>query len=78
MITLQPVQSSTLAAIGYNEGQRLLAVEFASGDVWHYVAVPKHVWQGLSQSPSPGAFYARNIRGHFSGAKQAPPPERRA
>jgi len=60
------VDSSNLKSVGYDESRQTLAVEFASGNVYHYAGVPTEVFEELSLSKSLGQFYAKNIKGKFA------------
>lgn len=68
-ITLLPVQSSNVRSRGYNEGSQVLAVEFTSGDVWHFPGVPLGLWERFRDAPSPGSFFAHHIKGQFAARK---------
>ena len=68
-IDLYPVQSSNLQALGYNESKEIAAVQFKSGDVFHYAGVSHALMEEWLQSESFGRFYATRIRGKFSGQK---------
>jgi len=59
------VESSTLAAVGYDEDSKLLEVEFRSRAVYHYFGVPGGVHQALLSAPSKGSCFNRTIRGRF-------------
>ena len=59
------VESSTIAAVGYDAVRKLLEVEFSSGAVYHYFGVPAGVHQSLLSASSKGTFFNRNIRGRF-------------
>ena len=59
------VESSTLAAVGYEAGRKLLEVEFCSRAVYHYFGVPAAVHQSLLSASSKGTFFNRSIRGRF-------------
>ena len=59
------VESSTIAALGYDAGRKLLEVEFSSGAVYHYFGGPAGVHQSLVSASSKGTFFSRNIRGRF-------------
>ena len=59
------VESSTLAAVGYDTGRKLLEVEFSSRAVYHYFGVPAAVHQSLLNASSKGTFFNRSIRGRF-------------
>lgn len=68
-VVLEPVQSSNIKSRGYNEGERVLAVEFHTGVIMHYAGVPPGTWQRWVEAPSPGSFFAHHIRGKFVGRK---------
>lgn len=75
-IVLEPVQSSTIRTRGYSEGRRVLAVEFASGDVWQFSGVPVGLWERFRDAPSPGSFFYHHIKGKFAGTKiEVPEPK---
>jgi hypothetical protein len=59
------VESSTLAAVGYDAGRKLLELEFSSRAVYHYFGVPAAVHQSLLSASSKGSFFNRSIRGRF-------------
>lgn len=59
------VESSTIAAVGYDAVRKLLEVEFSSRAVYHYFGVAAGVHQSLLSAPSKGTFFNRNIRGRF-------------
>lgn len=61
------VDSSGIAAIGYDEKRQLLSLEFTSGTIFHYYKVPPQVFEDLGSAPSRGRFYANHIRGRFVG-----------
>lgn len=59
-----PVQSSVLASIGYSS-DATLELEFRSGAIYRYFAVPPALFQALIGSESKGTFFNRNVRSHF-------------
>jgi hypothetical protein len=59
------VESSTLAAVGYDQDRKLLEIEFRSRAVYHYFDVPGGVHQALLSAPSKGSCFNRTIRGRF-------------
>ena len=59
------VESSTLAAVGYDAGRQLLEVEFCSKAVYHYFGVPAAVHESLVNASSKGTFFNGRIRGRF-------------
>lgn len=63
-MSLIPVPSSSLAAVGYDGGT--LAVLFhTSSTVYLHPGVPYAVYAGLMRAASKGAFYNRFIRGRY-------------
>lgn len=61
-----PVESSSIASVGYDVGRRLLEVEFKeSGDVYQYLEVPSEVYEGLLASESRGRYLNTSIKGVF-------------
>lgn len=65
----QPVTSSQINSIGYDEAQRLLEVEFKNKTVYQFEEVPRKLWWQLMAAPSVGVFFSNNIRGHYNGKK---------
>jgi hypothetical protein len=59
-----PVQSSLLASIGYS-ANATLELQFRSGSLYRYFAVPQAVYVGLIAAESKGAYFNRNIRNRF-------------
>jgi len=62
----QPVESSSLASVGYQEWTRTLEVEFRNGGVYHYLGVPASVHRALMTAESRGAFLNTQIKPRFS------------
>ena len=60
-----PVHSSLLASIGYS-ANATLDLEFRSGALYRYFAVPPAVFLGLMAAESKGAYFNRNVRNRFS------------
>ena len=46
------VDSSNLAAVGYNPSRKVLEVEFNSGSVYQYYGVPEHEYRNLMSAGS--------------------------
>ena len=64
-ITRQPVQSSVLAAAGYDAKRRRLEIEFHSGAIYRYLEVPQEIFRRLLAAESKGQFFGAAIRGKF-------------
>jgi hypothetical protein len=65
-----PVTSSVILAIGYDAATAELEIEFRSGDVYRYYAVPPSVARELTEATSPGAYFNRRINGSFPTRQQ--------
>ena len=59
-MSLTPVISSNLAAVGYGGG--ILMVAFRSGSIYVYFGVPWSLYDGLMSAASHGSFFHRYIR----------------
>lgn len=57
-----PVSSSTISAVGYDEGANALGVRFQNGTEYHYFGVPQDVFESLRSAPSVGRFFDQNIK----------------
>ena len=61
----QPVKSVILRSVGYDATTKVLEIEFTSGLVYRYSAVPEKVWTGLMQSGEAGKYFSEKIRPKF-------------
>jgi hypothetical protein len=61
----QPVSSSAISSVGYDERESVLEVEFRSGAVYDYLEVPPKIWAALLAAPSKGRFVSRRVRDRF-------------
>jgi len=62
----QPVSSSNLRSVGYDPDRSVLEIEFHSGGVYQYTAVPPGVHQGLMSASSKGTYFHQNIKSSYS------------
>ena len=60
-----PVSSSNLRSVGYDSATQVLEIEFKSGDIYQWFAVPNAVYDELMHSPSIGGYYSKHIRGNY-------------
>jgi len=60
------LESSTLTSVLYRSSHRELEVEFRSGEIYQYFAVPPQAYNELLKAPSKGAYFNRNIRERFA------------
>jgi hypothetical protein len=65
-----PLRSSVLKAAGYDPGTAMLELEFTSGDVYRYFAVPPSVFKALVDDDSPGAYFNKNISDKYPTRQQ--------
>ena len=61
----QPVESSSIASVGYDERSFELEVEFRNGRTYRYSRVPAAAYRLLLRAPSLGAFMNREIIPRF-------------
>ena len=61
-----PVKSSNLAAVGYDERNKTLEIEFNSGGIYQYFEVEKTIFDGLMNAESHGRFFNQNIKGQYN------------
>jgi hypothetical protein len=55
-IPLRPVQSSSIAAAGYDRAQEVLRIRYVGGSTYDYLAVPLHVFGEFLAAESKGRF----------------------
>jgi len=65
----EPVSSTHLRSVGYDEGTRTLEVEFQNGKVYEYREVGLWVHAALVGAGSPGRFFADNVRNKHAGVR---------
>ena len=68
-IVFEPVKSSYIDAIAYNEKSKELRVQFSSGATWKYFDVPQAIHVSLLLAESTGRYFGKEVRGVFSGRK---------
>lgn len=68
MMEWQFVQSTDIAAVGYDPDTRQLAVEFkrSPGKVYYYADVPSMVYADFLAAHSPGKYFHANIKGKYA------------
>ena len=64
-VTLVPVDSSMLAAVGYDETAKELVAVYNSGAVWRYRGVTKKTYRELLKSDSKGSYMRSMILGAY-------------
>jgi KTSC domain-containing protein len=62
MLHREPVYSSAIVAVGYDEEREMLEVEFISGAVCRYYGVDPDVYEDFRAAASKGRFFNRHIK----------------
>lgn len=76
---MQSVDSSNLAAIGYDPETKVMRVEFLppkgykTGSLYQYQNVEQATFDAFRDAESKGKFLAREIKGKFTYAQIRPP-----
>lgn len=61
-----PVDSSNIAALGYNIPQQMLIVDFLGGARYHYFDVAFNIFEEFLSAESKGRFLNSDIKGNFN------------
>ena len=61
----QPIQSSNLRSVGYDEKLKILEIEFHEGRIYQYSNVPENIYSNLMNALSKGKFFAQQIKNRF-------------
>src|SRR5947207_1956922 len=69
-----PLDSSSLASVGYDPRRHRLEVEFRTGHAYDYFDVRPSVYDELRQAPSAGRFFRSTIRKYPSSSTLAMSP----
>ena len=67
MITMHPVASSNLKAIGYDPDTQEARVQFLNGSVYTYPDVPSADYEALRDAASIGQYFNRSFKKAFKG-----------
>lgn len=62
---LDPVESSMVAAIGYDAALQALVVLYNSGKAYQYLEVPPEVFQGFQEANSKGRYLLDHVIDHY-------------
>ncbi len=66
-IKTNPVESSNLAAIGYDAESKTLQADFKNGKRFQYQNVPPELFAEFQAAESVGKFFAARIKPEFLG-----------
>lgn len=58
-------RSSCVAAVGYDEGTKILGIVFKHGGKYTFTGVPKDLYDGMLKAPSVGKYFHSRIEGHY-------------
>lgn len=61
-----PVSSSNLRSVGYDEQNYVLEIEFNSSSIYQYFQVPFQIYADLINAPSHGSYFAAHIKNSYS------------
>ena len=65
----KPVDSSAIAAVGYDPENEILEVEFRSGTIYRFFDVPPEIHRDFLETSSKGRFFGREIRGQYDSTR---------
>jgi hypothetical protein len=61
----EPVVSSNIRSIGFDESTSTLEVEFKTGSIYQYMSVSKDLYERFVRAGSKGSFFDRYVREKF-------------
>lgn len=64
-MTMHPVNSSAISAVGYNSITQQLHIKFKQGRTYHFCRVPENVYSSLMSAKSKGRFYDSYIKDRY-------------
>lgn len=70
-IPMQPVESTSLRAYGYDAGSQTLAVEFKNGRSYNFPNISQEQADGLAKAKSAGGYVNQLIRGEATARPAA-------
>jgi len=60
-----PIDSSSIASIGYDAATQTLEVEFRAYGTFRYFDFPEFLYNGLMLAPSKGSFFNQRIANRY-------------
>lgn len=61
----QPLSSTNVKAVAYDESTSTLSVQFAAGNIYHYFDVPPSVFEELMGASSKGSYFNSSIKNKY-------------
>ncbi len=68
-MTRKPVQSSTIAEIGYDHDTLVLEIKFLKGGIYRYADVDFGTFNSLMSAKSQGKFFLEFVKGKFAATR---------
>ena len=65
----QPVKSTNVESVGYNDEEKVLEVKFRSGGVYQYAGVQPEMYADLLKAESIGRFVSQVVRAGRKGLR---------
>lgn len=65
----EPVHSTSIASVGYDDATATLTIEFQSGALYEYYEVERAVYEQLRAAPSKGQFVNARVRDVYRYAR---------
>jgi len=63
------LNSTHLKSADYDDDSETLLIEFRSGGKYEYEGVPRDVYDGLIDSPTPGDYFRKRIKPEYRGER---------
>jgi hypothetical protein len=60
-----PVRSQTIVALGYDDEEKILEIEFRRRGTYQYLNVPDFLYRGLMLAESKGSFFNTRIANRY-------------
>jgi hypothetical protein len=64
------LKSSNLDSADYSAETQEMTIVFKGGGRYSYADVPESVYAGLLSAPSPGGYFAQNVKDKYSFVKE--------
>ena len=69
VVDMVAVESRNITYLGYNEENKVLAVEFLRGPVYVYKEVPKSTYEELLASEALDDYFDKNVKNGFANKR---------
>jgi hypothetical protein len=68
-MSMNPVNSSTIDSIGYDQNSNKLTVKFKTGAIYEYLNVPHYVYDAVMSADSVGKALNNEVKGIYDYSK---------